>query len=62
MTKKKLLEKTKIIIFTLKIYLFILRDNKENFINKVYEFEKTNDNSYKVFINYFKKIGKTINF
>ena len=55
LTKKKFLENTKLLIFSLKIYPFILSDKKDNYIKEIYEFSNSLDNAYKKFIKYFKK-------
>jgi hypothetical protein len=53
--KKNLIENTKIIVFSFKLYPFILMKNKKNFIKGVYEYATSCDLQYKTFINYFKK-------
>ena len=49
-----MLNNTKILIFSLKIYPFIRKNNKEKYIKEIYEHYLVNDKIYKSFINYFK--------
>ena len=62
LTKFNLLKNTKIIIFGMKIYPFILQKNKEIFIKEIYDYANSIDNSYKNFTNYFKKNWEFSNF
>ena len=62
LTKSKFLKNTKIIIFTCKIYPFILEENKSSFKNSLYEYANSLGGEFKNFIKYFKKIGKNLIF
>ena len=55
LTKKQNIDKSKIIVFALKLYPFILKEKKSNFIEEIYEYALKIDNKYKFFIKYFKK-------
>ena len=59
---RKFLENTKLIVFALKLYPFILKKNKEKYINEVYEYATSVSNDYKSFIKYFKKYWANSNF
>ena len=54
LTKKHLLKYTKIIIFACKLYPFVLKENKKNYISGLYEYASNIDNKYNKFIEYFK--------
>ena len=43
------------LVFSLKIYPFILKVKKDFFINEIYDFAQSVDKSYNSFIKYFKK-------
>jgi hypothetical protein len=55
LTKKKLLNHSKIIIFSLKIYPFIIKKNKDKYIKEIYDYALSIDKNYKSFVDYFKK-------
>lgn len=54
LTKLKLLDSTKILIFSLKIYPYIQENKKEEYIKDVYDQYLPNNIEYKSFIKYFK--------
>jgi hypothetical protein len=62
LTKSKFLKNTKIIVFTCKIYPFILEENKSSFINSLYEYANSLGGEFKNFIKYFKKNWEKSNF
>ena len=54
-TKKKSLNNTKIIIFACKLFPFILKENKNKYINELYDYANKIDCNYSKFIKYFHK-------
>ena len=62
LTKSKYLKNTKLIVFTCKIYPFILEENKNTFINSLYEYANSLGGEFKNYIKYFKKNWEKSNF
>ena len=53
--QKKLLNHSKIIIFSLKIFPFIIKEKKNLYIKEIYDYALTIDKNYACFVDYFKK-------
>lgn len=53
--KKKFLETSKLIVFSCKLYSFILSERKKAYIDELYEYAGNIDKNYNNFIKYFKK-------
>ena len=62
LTKKKFINNTKIILFAFKIYPFILKNQKKDFILGVYDFAIKHGKDYKYLIKYFKKNWESSDF
>lgn len=60
--KKKFLETSKLIVFSCKLYRFILSERKKEYIEELYEHAGNIDKNYNNLIKYFKKIGNLRNF
>ena len=55
LAQKKLIENAKIIVFACKIYPFILKDKRSNYIEDLYNYALSVDTKFNKFISYFKK-------
>lgn len=65
LTKAKLLNNIKLLIFSFKIYPFILNKKKQNFVNEIYNYFLSMEKDYKTFIKYFQtnwEISKFLDF
>ena len=62
LTKSKYIDSTKIIVFALKIYPFILDKNKEKYMNEIFEYAKSKSKDYNSFIKYYIKNWSQSNF
>ena len=54
LTKSKLLSNTKLLIFSIKIYPFILNKKKQDFVKEIYDYFLSTKKDYKTFIKYFQ--------
>ena len=62
LTTKNTLDASKIIVFACKIFPFIRKNEKENYINELFDFAKNINIHYEKFNNYFKRAWVKSNF
>lgn len=62
LTKSKHIKTTKILVFASKLYPLILDDNKNTYINNLYEYANSLGGEYNNFVKYFKKNWENSNF